>query len=393
MFNGARDGGVHRRSARQTGTENLDTKPIRMHTPAPPNTPSSPSRSIDDPTVAMTAHAIRRAAGVARPAPPPYRHRPGHPTLPQQPVPPRAAAERDAGPGTGADGTTDSDAPTFSLTATQVAASMSAAVVAAFIGAQLGVAGTIVGAAIASVVSVVGSAVIGHSLLLTRRKVTQTVHHVRVGAGSPMDADRTVLLTAVTRQIEIERGATPPVLVNPPATGPSTGTPTGPPAGTASDRTGRRARPGRWRLVLVGLAASAAVFAGAIGAVTVVEAVTGAPISGGQSGYSVLGGNGGTGSGDAPSSSSPATATGATEPPATSAPTASSPGSSAPTSTSRSTAPSTSSTTAATTAATTATTRPSTTTGTSATSAVPTTASSAPATTAGAGTPAAAPAR
>ena len=322
-----------------------------MQTPAPRITPiptshhfaqDAPSEAGDR-TVRLTTSAIRRApaapptraplAAAYRPQPvppqpvPPQSNRPPSyrpSSFPSQPYPPApmgapataaALADAHSGPdgadGTGAGGDT-ADAPTFSLTATQVAASMSAAVVAAFIGAQLGVAGTIVGAAIASLVSVVGSAVIGHSLLLTRRKVTQTVHHVRVGAGSPADAVDTVLLTAVTRRDGIERAA------------PARPGPTG-----ASARRGWWSRPGRLRWVLVGLVASAAVFAAALGAVTIVEAVKGAPISGGESGFSVLGGNRGTGPQDAPSSSTRTTVTETTTAPPTttssSAPATSSP--------------------------------------------------------------------
>ena len=51
------------------------------------------------------------------------------------------------------------------LSATQVTASMAAAVTAALVGSRLGVAGTVIGAGLASVISVVGGAVIGHSIL------------------------------------------------------------------------------------------------------------------------------------------------------------------------------------------------------------------------------------
>jgi hypothetical protein len=345
-----------------------------MQTPAPRTTPNRNSHDAlsdaDDRTVRLTTQAIRRAT-VAQPtrAPLAAPHRP-------QPYPPAAAASGPATPasladpspgidGSDGDDTDDADAPKFSLTATQVTASMSAAVVAAFIGAQLGVAGTIVGAAIASVVSVVGSAVIGHSLLLTRRKVTKTVNHVRVGVGSPADAADTVLLTMVTRQVGIERAA-------PARPGPAAGAT----AGSTSRRSGWWSRPGRLRWVVVGLVASAAVSAAALGAVTVVEAVKGAPISGGESGFSVLGGNSGTGSDDAPSSSRRTTVTETTTAPPTTA------SSSAPATSSSATSSSpTTSTTASTRASTTA----------SATSA-PTTAPSTQAPTAGTGTDAATPA-
>lgn len=267
-----------------------------MHTPAPPSTaPASPGRTHhptgspgDDETVLLNTRAIDRAASPrAWPAPPVYPSSPGphDPVSRDGSVPAGARPDATRGPApveTASRTTNDRDddkGPTFSLTATQVVASMSAAVVAAFIGAQLGVAGTIVGAAIASVVSVVGSAVIGHSLLLTRRRVTMTVQHARAGAGSPADDQQTVLLTAVTRKIELAHAAAS-----------AAPTPDLRPASPPSARPGRWSRPRRLRGVLVGLAASVAVFAGALGAVTVVEAVTGAPISGGSSGFSVTGG-------------------------------------------------------------------------------------------------------
>ena len=66
-----------------------------------------------------------------------------------------------------------------SLSATQVMASMAAAVTAAMVGSKLGVAGTVIGAGLASVISVVGGAVIGHSILLTRKQVKRAVLQVR----------------------------------------------------------------------------------------------------------------------------------------------------------------------------------------------------------------------
>lgn len=326
----------------------------------PNHVPIHAADPVDDRTVRLTAPAIRQAVPVARPtsfpAPPSYRS--GGTRVPTpDPTDPD-------------DGEPADDAPKFALTSTQVIASMSAAVVAAFVGAQLGVAGTVVGAAIASVVSVVGSAVIGHSLLLTRSKVTRTVQHVRSGAGSPADAAETVLLTAVTRQIEIERsrlGGPRPVTGAGPVTRPGTGPVTRATAGPVARRTGWWSRPGRLRWMLVGLAASAAVFAAALGAVTVVEAVKGAPISGGESGFSVLGGQGD--SGTRPDDDPTAVTDPVTDPTTTAQPTAAStaPSTGAPatTSTSNSPAPSTSASTSA-----------------SASSAASTAASSAPATSA-----------
>ena len=241
--------------------------------PAPRSTRPGP----DDRSTVLDTQVIAQARQTAaRPAtaPSPARPYPSYPLSPAGPapigpVPPGGdPTTRPGAPETVIAGTDEDEPPKLTLSATQVIASMSAAVVAAFLGAQLGVAGTVIGAAIASVVSVVGSAVIGHSLLVTRRKVALTVQHVRAP-----DAADTVLLTAVAPE--------PTRLTRP--------SPAASPAPVPKER--RPARPGRLRWVLVGLATSVLVFAGALGAVTVVEAVTGAPISGGSSGgLSVLGG-------------------------------------------------------------------------------------------------------
>jgi len=111
---------------------------------------------------------------------------------------------------------TDPDEDRLSLSATQVVASMAAAVTAAFLGSRLGVAGTVIGAGLASVVTVVGSAVFGHSLLVTRKQVTKAVRQVRHADDRAADAptavmstaqandDRTTLIAAVTRY-DLER--------------------------------------------------------------------------------------------------------------------------------------------------------------------------------------------
>ena len=92
----------------------------------------------------------------------------------------------------------------FSLSATQVMASMAAAVTAALVGSRLGVAGTVIGAGLASVISVVGGAVIGHSILLTRKQVQRAVLQVR-GAGEDQPADDlTTVIPAVTR-VDLQR--------------------------------------------------------------------------------------------------------------------------------------------------------------------------------------------
>lgn len=246
--------------------------------PAPRSTrpgPDDRSTVLDTQVIAQARRTAARPGTAPHPARPypsyPPRPYPSYPAWPAPtgPVPPGGdPTARSGAPETAVAGTGEDEPPKLTLSATQVVASMSAAVVAAFLGAQLGVAGTVIGAAIASVVSVVGSAVIGHSLLVTRRKVALTVQHVR----APDPAD-TVLLTAVAPE--------PTRLTRP--------SPAASPAPVPKER--RPARPGRLRWVLVGLATSVLVFAGALGAVTVVEAVTGAPISGGSSGgLSVLGG-------------------------------------------------------------------------------------------------------
>ena len=206
------------------------------------------------------------------------------------------------------DGTTelaDSTVQKFTLSATQVMASMAAAVTAALVGSRLGVAGTVIGAGLASVISVVGGAVIGHSILLTRKQVKRAVLQVRGtgqegpagGAAAAVDPsaativlptayrarklgdDYTTVIPAVTR-LDLQRA--------------SQGAQPGP--GHAEPGRPRPTRPRR-RVstgVLLGVAASLAIFVSALGAVTVFETIKGSPLSGGESGgLSVLGGNGG----------------------------------------------------------------------------------------------------
>src|SRR6478609_5913722 len=83
------------------------------------------------------------------------------------------------------------EAQRLSLSATQIMASMAAAVTAAIVGSTLGVAGTVIGAGLASVISVVGSAIIGHSILLTRKQVKRAVLQVR-GADHERDGEQPV---------------------------------------------------------------------------------------------------------------------------------------------------------------------------------------------------------
>ena len=224
----------------------------------------------------------------------------------QHPTEPRAGNPSSSTPTAAIE--TDPDEDRLSLSATQVVASMAAAVTAAFLGSRLGVAGTVIGAGLASVVTVVGSAVFGHSLLVTRKQVTKAVRQVRHADDRAADAptavmstavmstaqandDRTNLIPAVTRY-DLERARLAATA-----------------AGSAlSGRTGVDPSPGKPKTrrrigthLLVGVAATAAIFAGSLAAVTVVETVKGSPLSGGDSGgLSVLGGNGNTDPGTIP---------------------------------------------------------------------------------------------
>lgn len=192
----------------------------------------------------------------------------------------------------------------FSLSITQIMASTAAAVTAALIGSQLGVAGTLVGAALASIVSGVGAAIYSHSLLVTRRQMRRALELVRPAdqaaptaavaavAGAPSTA-RPTRFTVADDDLTVLMPLASPPIVRPPRT---------------HGRT-----PGRRRTVaavLAGVAAAGVIFAGALATVTLVEAVKGAPLSGGDSGLSVLGGTGSSGT-----STDPATVTVTSRPP------------------------------------------------------------------------------
>ena len=183
----------------------------------------------------------------------------------------------------GTDDGEDSDGK-FGLSLTQIVASTAAAVTAALIGSRLGVAGTLVGAALASIVSGVGAAIYSHSLLVTRRQMKRALQLVR-----PRDET-----TAATASVSGgEHAATrPPRAASPdddltelmPAVIPPA---VRPPRARGKGRTLTAA--------LAGVAAAGVIFAGALATVTLVETVKGAPLSGGDSGLSVLGGNGSSG--------------------------------------------------------------------------------------------------
>ena len=173
----------------------------------------------------------------------------------------------------------DQDADSrFGLSVSQIVASTAAAVTAAVIGSRLGVAGTLTGAALASVVSGVGAAVYGHSLLVTRRHMTKALGLVR-------PADTTPATPAATAAAPGRRPSHPgtpgpdddPTVVIPRA---------GQPAALAPSRSRRPST-----VVLAGAAAAAVIFAGSMATVTLVERVKGGPLSGGNSGLTILGWN------------------------------------------------------------------------------------------------------
>src|SRR6476661_3596283 len=181
-----------------------------------------------------------------------------------------------------------SEDPKFTLSATQVAASVAAAVTAAVVGSRPGVARTVIGAGLASVISVVGGAIFGHSILFTRKQVKRAVLQVRrTGTGTATvpaspDDDRTVVIPRAVipavnaADLTMAMGSRP----GPERTEPG------------------RPRPTRRRVgtgLVLAVTAATAVFASSLGAVTLIEAVKGSPLAGGDSGgLSVLGGNGGT---------------------------------------------------------------------------------------------------
>jgi hypothetical protein len=179
-----------------------------------------------------------------------------------------------------ADDSEDSDGK-FGLSLTQIVASTAAAVTAALIGSRLGVAGTLVGAALASIVSGVGAAIYSHSLLVTRRQMKRALQLVR-----PRDET-----TAATASVSGgEHAATRPARA---ATPDDDLTVLMPAVIPAAVRPGRARDKGRTlTAALAGVAAAGVIFAGALATVTLVETVKGAPLSGGDSGLSVLGGNG-----------------------------------------------------------------------------------------------------
>ena len=172
----------------------------------------------------------------------------------------------------------------FGLSVIQIVASTAAAVTAALIGSRLGVAGTLTGAALASVVSGVGAAVYGHSLLVTRRKMAKALRLVRPGTtpSAPAGAATAAPATPAAADRRPSHPSVPgpdddPTVVIPRA---------GQPAALAPRRSRRPST-----VVLAAAAAAAVIFAGSMATVTLVERVKGGPLSGGNSGLTILGGN------------------------------------------------------------------------------------------------------
>lgn len=166
----------------------------------------------------------------------------------------------------------------FGLSVTQIIASTAAAVTAALIGSRLGVAGTLTGAAVASVVSGIGAAVYGRSLLATRRHMTKALRRVR-----PADT---------TRGTPAATAAVPGRQPFPPGTPQPNDDPTviiARPALPVALAPSRSRRP--LTVVLAGAAAAVVIFAGSMATVTLVEKLKGGPLSGGDSGLTIMGGN------------------------------------------------------------------------------------------------------
>ena len=172
----------------------------------------------------------------------------------------------------------------FGLSVIQIVASTAAAVTAALIGSRLGVAGTLTGAALASVVSGVGAAVYGHSLLVTRRKMATALRLVRPGTtpSAPAGAATAAPATPAAAGRRPSHPSVPGPDDDPTVVIPRAGRP-------AAPAPSRSRRPST--VVLAAAAAAAVIFAGSMAMVTLVERVKGGPLSGGNSGLTILGGN------------------------------------------------------------------------------------------------------
>jgi hypothetical protein len=155
------------------------------------------------------------------------------------------------------------------LKATQIAGGALAAVTAAFLGSKLNVAGTITGAAVASVVSTVGAALYQRSIERTRESVRKVGNKAWVIR--PVDGGKDVEVTPVS---DAEAHADAPAEVDPEID---------------SDKTHKLDKPPtearkRWPVVAVG---ALLAFVLGILAVTGIEWVRGAPLSGGNQGTSL----------------------------------------------------------------------------------------------------------
>jgi len=148
----------------------------------------------------------------------------------------------------------------------QIAAGALAAVTAAFLGSQLNVAGTIAGAAVASVISTIGSALYQSSIERTResvRRVGSKAWVVKPVDGGTASEAETAAGTTVEAAAETAAGAT---------------------AETEVDTEDKTSKIRRWPKVAAG---AVLVFVLGMLAVTGVEWVRGAPLSGGSGGTSL----------------------------------------------------------------------------------------------------------
>ena len=202
------------------------------------------------------------------------------PDPPTQKIPPATAPTEGTTAAAAAVDAQSGENNRFGLSVVQIVASTAAAVTAALIGSRLGVAGTLTGAALASVVSGVGAAVYGHSLLVTRRKMAKALRLVRPGTTPSAPAAAPAAAAVADRRPSHQSAPRPdddPTVIIPRV---------GRPAAPAPRRSRRPST-----MVLAGVAAAAVVFAGSMAAVTLVERVKGGPLSGGNSGLTILGGN------------------------------------------------------------------------------------------------------
>jgi len=174
------------------------------------------------------------------------------------------------------------------LTLPQVAGGALAAVTAALAASRLGVTGTVLGAAFGSVISTVGGALYTHSIHRAHQRVTVTRQRL-VRSPAQDRADPSALPTELDDGAQVVAESV--TVVGPdagdstisasPTTRPTSSVPPASPPGSDPERAGR---PIRWALVI---GAAAVVFAVAMLAINVLEAVLGHPVSGGTSGTTI----------------------------------------------------------------------------------------------------------